>query len=369
MIDSAIAVAVTIAYINLAGVSEGPPVFAGPSWLGYLVAAGVGLPLAVRRRWPVAVLAVVLAALTAATVLDITREPYLPAAIALYSVGRLCPIRPATGALAGALVVSAIGVSLGQLVITPSASTMDAAMLVALVWLACIGAWAAGAVARRWAAEAVAAADQARAASAAAERLAIARELHDLVSHNLSLIAVQAGVANHVAAEHPDRALATLREIETTSRRALAEMRSMLTVLRAGPGTVDRPIPGLNDLPELVESARSAGLAVDFAPDGLPADVPSDLQLTAYRVVQEALTNVVRHAGPARCTVRVAVDGARLRVEVVDDGEGPAGDGADGHGLNGLRERVALHGGTFEAAAASDRGFAVRVALPLPEAA
>jgi signal transduction histidine kinase len=363
--DAAVAVAVTVAYLNLAAIDEGPPLFAGPAWLGWVVAAGVGLPLALRRRWPLAVLAAVLAALTVASLLDITREPYLPAAFALYAVGLLCPIRTASVALGAALLVAAGGLFVAQVVVTPSEAVPGAAELALLVGLFGAGAWAAGVLNRRRRAEAALAHERGRAEAVAAERLRIARELHDLVSHNLSLIAVQAGTANHVAAEHPDRALGVLRDIEATSRRALAEMRSMLGILRHGGEPGCGPAPGLVDLAGLAEATRAAGLPVELeqlsAVDA-PVDPPAGVQLAVYRIVQEALTNVARHAGPARCIVRIHLTTDQVSVEVLDDGHG-AGTAEPGHGLIGMRERVSLYGGTLRAGTRPGGGYAVRATL------
>ena len=206
---------------------------------------------------------------------------------------------------------------------------------------------------------------QLTARAVADERLRIARELHDVVAHSIGVIAVKAGVANHVLAVRPQEAGEALKVIETASRAALAEMRHLLGALRSG--TVDevvdlRPAPGLSDVDELVERARAAGVEVDARIRGV-AGLPEGIDRSAYRIVQEALTNVIRHAAPAGCVLVVEVDGGELRIDVTDDGRA-TGTFADGHGLIGMRERVALYGGVFDARPLADRGFAVRARIP-----
>nr|WP_255673033.1 sensor histidine kinase [Glycomyces amatae] len=191
----------------------------------------------------------------------------------------------------------------------------------------------------------------------------IARELHDIVSHNLSLIAVQAGVAGHVADARPDRAREALRSIESTSREALTEMRSVLTVLRSDAAAGDLgPVPGLDGLEALFERARAAGVRVSSEVD-VPARLPAGVALAVYRVVQESLTNVTRHSRGGHCSVSVRHDRGAVTAEVVDDGP-PQSGGEPGHGLIGMRERVLVYGGSFAAGPAPGGGFAVRAVLP-----
>ena len=200
------------------------------------------------------------------------------------------------------------------------------------------------------------------------ERLRIARELHDVVAHSMSLIAVKAGVANHVARSRPEETADALRVIEDTSKGALTEMRRLLGVLRtdgtqAGELT---PAPSLGDLPELVQRAAGAGVRVDLDLHAGP-DVPAGVGLSAYRIVQEALTNVIRHAAPARCQMTITADGGQICIEVVDDGPGrralPAGHHR-GHGLAGMRERALACGGDLTASPLDPSGFQVKARLP-----
>jgi signal transduction histidine kinase len=204
------------------------------------------------------------------------------------------------------------------------------------------------------------------------ERLRIARELHDVVAHGMSLIAVKAGVANHVLEARPQEAQDALRVIETTSRGALTEMRQLLGVLRSGSDAGEAPAslspaPGAGGLRELADRAAMAGVRVSMEVRGLER-LPEGVGLSVYRIVQEALTNVVRHAAPARCSVVVEADGRSVTIEVADDGPGrrvlPAGEPGHGHGLVGMRERVAMYGGVFRAGPRRAGGFGVSVRLP-----
>lgn len=368
-VDLVAALALTGAYASLAGMpgTDGQPAYDGPAWLGWLVAAGVGMPVALRRRLPVTVLGIVVVALTAATLLDITREPYVAAGLAAYLVGLAVPTRRSVVALAATLPVAVGGVYVGEAVHTPSGGPQDAVGMSVLVLLVIGGSWVAGGVVRARRAAARQEARRQAERTLDEQRLEIARDLHDIVSHNLSLIAVRAGVAAHVADADPQEACSALRAIEETSRAALTEMRRTLGVLRAG-GAPLGPAPGIDDLGGLVDDARRTGVGVDLEVRGASLLSEGD-QLTVYRVVQEGLTNVVRHVGPTSCQVSVVVDGEELRVEVVDEGlaagtPGP-GPSSGGHGLTGIRERARLYGGSVEAGPRPDGGFAVRVRLPL----
>jgi signal transduction histidine kinase len=213
----------------------------------------------------------------------------------------------------------------------------------------------------------------------AAERARIARELHDVVAHNVSVMVVQADGAAYVMETAPDQAQKALETISATGRQALAEMRRLLGVLRTGEQPVNGeyvPQPDVAQIEDLVEQCRGAGLTVDFKVEGSPRPLPSGVELTAYRIVQEALTNVRKHAGPeAGAGVRLVYfdDGLGLLVE--DDGRGAppelcATGGADGQGqgLIGMRERVGMVGGTLDAGPLPDGGFRISALLPLRSA-
>jgi signal transduction histidine kinase len=206
------------------------------------------------------------------------------------------------------------------------------------------------------------------------ERTRIARELHDVVAHRVSLMTVQAGAAKAVAAQDPEGALQAMGAVEEAGRQALDELRHLLGVLRPeadldGLG----PQPGLADLPRLVEQIRGAGVDVSLATDGVSAELPARVDLFAYRIVQEALTNVLKHAGPgAHTQVRLGTDTSGIVIEVLDDGQGstvmpgsaPAQGGARGHGIVGMRERARLLGGTLNAGPRPGGGFQVVARLP-----
>jgi signal transduction histidine kinase len=339
-----------------------------PHWVSLVFVAGIGLPLVARRRWPGAVFGVVLTVSTLGVLLGVTREPLLAAAYALYPVALTGPRRRWEPSVAIAA-VSAAGL-VAAVLTGPGPGIVGAVELLAMGWAVLGGAWTVGrAVRERRALAAREAAERADRA-AAEERLRIARELHDVVSHTLSLIGVKAGIANHVADQRPDEARAALSAIETMSRDALTEMRHMLGVLRddADPASGQRtgfaPVPGLAALPELVDRAAQAGVGVEVDVRGVEG-LPPGVELSIYRIVQEAVTNVVRHAAPTTCRVLVEGGPAEVRIGVTDDGPGHGTPpGRPGHGLVGMRERAAMHGGTVTAGPRPDGGFAVSVRLP-----
>jgi signal transduction histidine kinase len=200
------------------------------------------------------------------------------------------------------------------------------------------------------------------------ERARIARELHDVIAHGVSVMVVQADAARHGAAADDPDTLAALAAIERTGRESLRELRRLLGLLRSDDEDASlAPQPGVGDLPALVESVRAAGLPVDLRVDGdLPALAPGP-DLAAYRIVQEALTNALRHAGPARATVRVTYAARALRLEIADTGNSNGSHRSSpgaGHGLIAMRERARLYGGTF-AAGRRETGFVVTATLPV----
>jgi signal transduction histidine kinase len=325
--------------------------------------------LAVRRRWPVALLAVVFAGSTVAFLSGTipgyaAAAPYIAAALALYQVALAERRRRSVPALAACLLgTAAVGVFY-------TADRSEALGGIAFGWVLMGGVWLLGRTVRGRRADAARAMEQRARQAVTDERLRIARELHDVVAHSMSLIAVKAAIANHVADDRPAEVRDALRIIEETSRSALTEMRRTLGVLRSEPGPADLdPAPGLTDLPLLVERAAEAGVRVDLDVRGTDG-LPEGISLAAYRIVQEAVTNVVKHAAPAGCRTTVAVEHDAVRIEVVDDGAG-AVDGLrwpgdpNGHGLIGMRERATLFGGTLTAGPEPAGGFAVRARLPL----
>jgi signal transduction histidine kinase len=203
-------------------------------------------------------------------------------------------------------------------------------------------------------------------AAAAEERSRIARELHDVLSHSVSVMVVQAGAERMALGSDRAATGETLEAIEKTGRQALAEMRRLLSMLRVGDEpSAHTPQPTLGELDGLVAQVREAGLPVELHFEGEPTALPPGVAVSAYRIVQEALTNVLKHAGPARARVIVRYASRELELEIADDGRGTRDTGDPGHGLVGMRERVALYGGDFDAGARNGGGFVVRVRLPL----
>jgi signal transduction histidine kinase len=322
-----------------------------------LVVLGFTLPLAWRRRFPVAVLAA-----GAATVLVYgqversgSHETLIFAlALASFTVGYELP-RPRAW-LGPAVLAVGLLISLWPL----RQAANDAAVAAVLY-----GApWVFGQVLRTRGQRAALAEREA----VDAERARIARELHDVVSHSISVIAIQSqAVRRRLGPEHA-REAADLEEIETTARQAMSEMRRLLGVLRAdGEAVPLQPQPGLGQLPRLVERARAAGLQVELEVTGPSAPLPPGVDLAAFRIVQEALTNALKHAAAATVWIRVRYRERDLELTVEDDGRGmPATvPNGSGHGLFGMRERVALYGGTCAIGAREGGGFSVRAELPL----
>jgi len=201
----------------------------------------------------------------------------------------------------------------------------------------------------------------------AAERAAIARELHDVVAHHMSVMVVQAGAARAVSASDPAATAEALRQIEASGRTGLTEMRRLLEVLKAEEdGNGRAPQPGLARMSELLDAMRASGLPVEAIVEGSPRPLPPGVDLSAYRIVQEALTNALRHAGGASARVVVRYDPGAVELEVADDGPGLPEDpeASGGHGLIGMRERVQLFGGELEAGPRPGGGFLLRARLP-----
>ncbi|MEV4659372.1 sensor histidine kinase [Micromonospora sp. NPDC049301] len=338
-----------------------------PLWVSVLVGMTLGLPLAVRRRWPVPVAIVISSISTIALVTGVipnfaAAAPAFAIGLSFYTVAVSTTTRRSMLCAAGclALVSVALVLTAGDLW-SRTGAVAYAAVMIAPAWL--IG-W----LIRERRALAARQSENLVRQAATEERLRVARELHDVVAHTLSLIVVKAAVANHVAEADPREAGAALRVIEETGRSALTDVRRVLGVLREG--TPFAPTPGLDELPVLAEQAAIGGVDVrlDVRREEAGA-VPESVGLAVYRIVQEAVTNVVKHAAPAACRATVTVLPTEVRVEVTDDGRRPVSAVGEGHGLIGMRERVALHGGEFHAGPRSDGGFAVTANLPYRVAA
>jgi len=213
---------------------------------------------------------------------------------------------------------------------------------------------------------------QAAAQTVMAERLRIARELHDIVAHSIGIIAIQAGSGRSVCDASPAEARDALAAIETTSRETLSGLRRMMTGLRraepgSGPGQAPLgPAPGLADIEQLAAMTLDAGVQVDVEWLGSREPLPADIDLSAFRIIQEAVTNVVRHAGTDRCLVWIDQQDGQLSIEVTDSGRGGSGAAGTGYGITGMRERAALLGGDFSAGPRPGGGFRVAARLPVP---
>jgi len=281
--------------------------------------------------------------------------------VSMYSVARHADRRAALGALAAALVVDGLLLArednhATSLLMAIGNYAFAAVLITAMPWTA-------GYALRRRALEGV----RGAAVAVAEERVRIARELHDVVGHALGVIVVQAG-AERATLPHgaPKSAVETLETIEQTARQALTEMRRLLAVMRQVDEARDprAPQPSLAQVETLLRTVRAAGLQAELIIEGEPVALSPGVDLSAYRIVQEALTNALRHSGPARTKVTIRYLAGRLELEVVDDGRGAPRAGESGFGLAGMRERVALYGGTVAAGSRPEGGFAVQVQLP-----
>jgi signal transduction histidine kinase len=373
--DSALALvaaSLPMAFFASMPVPGGVPV--GMLAVGYALVLLHTLPLAARRRFPGTVLGICVASGLAIGALFMPPFFLGPAIlVAVYSV-----------AAYGRRWVSVAGLVVAELGL--AAVWLTPAMLERSTFLLFMGviavAWVLGhfvgdrqvyaAQLEERTAELERAREELARRAVAEERLRLARELHDVVAHAMSVIAVQSGVGAHVADTRPEEVGKALAAIEATSRGALEELRRLLGVLRHDNEVQASltPVPGLANLESLLAEVGKAGLAVRLRVEGTPLQLPAGVDLSAYRIVQEALTNVVKHAGPARAQVTIGYRGQEVTVEVIDDGRGavpPAGDGrmGSGHGLIGMRERVAAFGGDLQVGPCPGGGFRVAARLPL----
>jgi len=347
------------------------------AWQEIVLTLLATLPVALRRRHALAVLALVEAAeaLYLATGPMNSNVSGFGVAAALYTLA-VCTDRRYSLRIAGLVaLVNALVVCNGLFF-----GRTDTAGSLVVVTLLVVGSWSLGENARTRRAYLAQLVDRARRLeleqeegawrAVQEERARIARELHDVVAHHVSAIAVQAGAAEEIAERDPRRTREALQLIRQSSRQALAEMRAMLNVLRSGDdiGPERGPQPSLAQVEYLVGQSRAAGLVVNLQVEGAVRPIPEALDVSSYRIVQEALTNCLKHAGPSHVLVLVRYGLEMLELEVCDDGRGPAArhNGAsEGRGLIGMRERVALFGGELVVGAAPGAGFRVQARLPL----
>jgi signal transduction histidine kinase len=334
-----------------------------------LLVAVACLALAWRRRRPVTVLVVSTGATVVYSLLGYVNGSVLLAPVlALYAVATLVSVRRAVAATVATLILlmaaTAANNPLGH--ITGGGFDLIPG-LVAVAFFAGIAV----AGRRAYAASVRDRDEQDARRRVDEERLRIARELHDVVAHTMATINVQAGVAAHVLSTRPEVAAESLQAIKAASKDGLRELRAILNVLRqADDADPTKPVPRTAQLDGLIAGACQAGLPTTLTVTGTPVPLPAAVDLAVYRIIQESLTNAIRHAGPASAAVSLSYHDGELRVEITDTGRGqPAGTAghSDGHGLAGMRERAAAVGGTVETGPAPGAGFQVTARLPLPE--
>jgi signal transduction histidine kinase len=330
-----------------------------------------GGSLIFRRLWPLGVLAVMLVTAGIYT-LGLGLPVYMLGPGVLIAVYTVASIRDRWWSL-GALIVVEVTMLILLLIGPGFPDYSSLALFVGLI----AAAWFLGDVVHRWrtaaiqhqrrAAELAAAREELARRAVSDERLRIARELHDVVAHSMTVVALQAGSGRLVARQDPEAAEHALETIEKSSREALADMRRLVGVLREGEDSQTEPAPGLDDVERLVAEMERAGLEVDLQTSGALDAVPPGMALAAYRVIQEALTNVVRHAGVERATLKLDASDGALSI-VVSNGPptrtvGPMESG--GHGISGMEERVSLYGGRLTAGDTPEGGYRVEAQIPL----
>lgn len=349
----------------------GPDAISGPALLL------TGLSLAWRRQRPLPSTIGVMCGIAAQAVLTGNAPQSLavtgPMLISVYSVAAYGARRDALVGLAFTVLALAAHDINDPLLPT----FMDFANEALFWWLVMLAGWITGLFVNRnrraRALEQIAARlererDEHAQAAAAEERSRVARELHDIVSHGVGLIALQAGAAQESLEKEPTRVRDRLVAIEGTAREAATELRRMLGVLRRHEEAAERaPLPGLDDLERLTEQLRNAGVDVAVEVHGDHDSLSPAVELSAYRIIQEALTNALKHARPAHVRVVLRRSPAQLQLEISDDGQGERRTDGDGYGLIGMRERVALHGGELEVGPRSGGGYLVRARLPTTE--
>jgi signal transduction histidine kinase len=361
------------------------------AWVPPLLAIAVALPVGLRRRDPVGAL---ILELTACSVIlavggEINRGPFLALALVLFMVAALCKRRVSVAALIASLallVIQGLILSFGG---RGSGPAVGAALILIIAWMI-------GITAQQRRSYTARVREQVAATAVTEERLRIARELHDVVAHSMTVVAVQAGFGEYVFEHEPAQAREALGAIQHVTREALADMQRLLGVLRQDgtgqPGGGQdpdgrpadgqeparrlqlAPAPGLADLERLVSTTAGAGVRVNVTRTGERRDIPAGIDQSAFRIVQEALTNVVKHSGASSCRVRVGYEDTGLSVEITDPGGATPGldrslaarePSGTGHGILGMRERVSLCGGEFTAGPLPERGFRVAARFPL----
>ncbi|MFJ9854397.1 sensor histidine kinase [Streptomyces sp. NPDC101150] len=369
-----------ISYLLVVGLLVGGAPRASGTVHGVGALLAVSLLCGVVRRMPLAALAMALWGSTAVVVgpaspvHESLAASYQGQFLSYLAVDLVLGFIVATCARRSSIVAVAVSFAVQLLVIGGFAHGDNLTVNGVIALLAMAASCMAGLLSRERREHAVALRAQEVAEAVTAERLRIARELHDMVAHSIGIIAIQAGVGSRVIQTQPAQAREALRAIEATSRETLSGLRRTLVSLRqadrgatASEQSPLAPAPGLADVEGLAAATAGAGVRVDVRCSGERRPVPAEIDLSAYRIVQEALTNVVRHAGTGRCRVAIDYGDEELSVEVVDDGRGVTESGsAHGFGIIGMRERVGLLGGHLTAGPRPEGGFRVAAGLPLP---
>jgi signal transduction histidine kinase len=372
--DAAVAAVVAVAMTLTIGVATEDEATRSPDALAYVLGLIVAALVLARRRWPMGVLLGSVGVLFIYYGLQYPAfSPAVPLAAAAYSAAAAGHIRAAGTLLAGVVLFGVGWQTLGEdkslASVVGTGTLADVALLAAVLLLGEAvrnrRAWAEEVRLRLRRAEEDREREAAR--QVAEERLRVGRELHDVLAHTVAGLNVQASVAADVIDDDPEQAKAALRTIREQSRTAIAELKATVGLLRGDATDAPRaPAPGLGELDGLVRMAGGAGVEVDVSVAGAVRPLPGTIDLTAYRILQESLTNVVRHAGASTARVLIRYEPDAIVVQVDDDGRGPASvaNGAGGYGLVGMRERTAAVGGVLEAGARPGGGFRVYAQLP-----
>ncbi len=372
--DTVFALALTALAIIATAQADVDPSERDANVFAWILLVGICLPVAFRRIAPVAATWVMLIFNATYWVVDFPDEATgMTLLIGVYSIGahvdRPASLRHGAGVIVGIVAVGTAGVISPEddlpwfaipafVIMYGTAWILGDNLRTRRAYMLELERTAAHAEAQRLAEARHAVAD---------ERTRIARELHDVVAHSMSVMVVQAGAARRVLDANPQQAADALEAIEDTGRQSLDEMRRILGVLRSDDEQLElAPAPSLDDFGRLVDQCEQAGLPVELTVEGDPVELPASLELSAYRIVQESLTNTLKHAGPARATVSVTYGAEELRVCVNDDGRGAAATTAGaGQGLVGMRERVEAFGGSLDAGPRAGGGYAVSAVLPI----
>jgi len=340
--------------------------FAQP--LQAIPAVFMGLSLALRRTAPL-VMAALIAALSAFDYAPASNDESVAFVIVAYLMGLYSIAAYERSFIRAAIAGLVVAVAINMDLVVHGLSADPDFWLQRLFFIA--GSWIAGRVLhhRHQEVDELAGQQEARTRRAIAEeRARLARELHDVIAHNVSVMVVQAAAAEEVLTRQPERAGQPLRTIQSTGRQTITELRRLLGILRADDREVlTAPQPTLSEIDSLVETVRAAGLPVELEVSGEAAQLPTSLDVSAYRIVQEGLTNALRHSGAASAKVRVRFRSDAVELEVLDDGAGASSNGDAGHGLLGIRERVAMFGGSVESGTRPEGGFRLKAVLPVEE--